>query len=294
MKLELTVDGKLLENLFRPNGESSKLIAASRLTNHTLIASKELLELWEREMQAIGLSEVYESWIFQLISSQEQFKRVVLSETDRAELFEKRTEDILIKTAKATETKVLVGEFENSIITNNSDIQFVNIKTLSSPKKQQVTLDFIKEHYNRAIPLKRYIFDLFELPVSINVAKDSSSDHLAKYLSEFYDAKTLIIQDLYLPNNNNQNEENLSKYILPFISRQSCNITFIISTENGAKKKVLEEKYGVTVKCIPPQKDRLHEGFIKTSKYRITIPYRLMVFGTQGKNNSDFITITYN
>lgn len=290
MKLELTVDGELLVNLFQPNGEGANIRIAERLSKHTLAASGELLDLWQKKMESMGLSEVYQSWLFQVMTSREQFRRIETCE-DESRFPKNEIKDVLIRTAKNTEKRIVVGDFNATEINNNRDIQYVNKRVLSKEKRQQIKLQNIAEHYNNQLLLKNNIFDLFESPISVDVEQGSSSEMLARYLSEFYDSNLLIIQDLYLPSDT-QNEENLKKYVLPYIDRESCEVILNMSTNNGKYKKKFEDNYGLKIKCIPPEKDKLHEGFIKTSKYRITIPYRLKIFGEKGKNNKDCISIS--
>lgn len=290
MKLELTVDGELLVNLFKTNGSVANIRIADRLSKHTLVASSDLLRSWKEKMEAMGLTELYENWLFEVMASRERFIKIEAC-NEESGFTNNEIKDILIRTAKKTEKKIVVGNFDTNEMNKNQDIQYVNEKILSNEKRQQAKVQSIEEHYNKRILLKQYIFDLFESPISIEVEKGSSSDTLACYISEFYDTKSLIIQDVYLPSVS-QNEDNFKDYILPYIDRELCDITLIISTKDGKRKATFEKNYGVKVKCIPPEKDKLHEGFIKTSKYRITIPYRLLVFGDKGKNNKDYISIS--
>lgn len=293
MELALTFDEKILEVLFSNTTDSKKANQAQRINRHKIITSNKLIEEWEKEFKKNGLSSIFDDWLFGISSSKKKFEKVAISLDGLEENLDNYKEEIIIRTAKNSPSKIIIGDYSINLRKTNNELKFVDIESFSSDKKQTITMRDIEETLDPRKNLKKNLFNVFETPITIDIKKENPSI-LADYFSNFYD-NTIIIQDKFLATDK-KNENNLKNYILPFLDKQNTRITLIISTKDGSKKKQLLQtfkQYNIEIKCIEPNMKFDHQSFIKTSKYRITIPYRLLIFGEDGKfTTPDFVTIT--
>lgn len=292
MKLEIVVDCNFLEALFKTQGNSEKIEIASKLSRHILIASTELLNIWEEHMKNSNLEELYNDWLLDISTSQARFKKVNLRSNLDADVLDK--ESILLENSKISKQKILIVDFDDNTMNKyiRDQVKFVNWSAMSASKKQQVTVIDIENYYKNNIPLKKDIFNLFETPVNIQVSSGTSSNTLSKYLAEFYDEDSAFIHDTYIATNA-LNEKNFSTYVLSYLKELGTkNVQIANFVENGSRKAPLERKHGIKVKSVQKTNGTNHTGYIKTSKYKITIPYRMQVFGDNNRNCEDSITIS--
>ena len=258
MRLEITIDDTVLKDLFLPIGNDKvRMNRVVRINRYTLVVSEELLAEWEKGMKQYKLIELYNDWLVNAISSRENFRKVKLSDHTKVEGSSWLKDQAVLSTSYESASKIVVGDYSFDLRRSNRQLRFVDIKSFSSDKRDTITMQMIEQTLSDTDTIKKYLFDIYETPVILAINNHSSARLLAIYLSQFYDDK-IVIQDLYFI----QNEHNFKSYILPYINRDRCNITVIISTSDGAqhKKRIQREykDYRITVKCEPKEKDDLH------------------------------------
>jgi len=277
LKFEIAVDAEIIADLFQPDfSDTSRLERKKRLNYHILLTSNQLRERWEEKMKQMGLFPQFSTWLPQALASRQSMKLISHKETTGKE--------VLIEVAKNSQIPIVVGEFTLNELRENQPVRFCDQNIFSQPHRQIVTMDQVKEIQNRGGKVRHW-FSLFETSIHLEVNANQSADLLAEYLSYFFDEE-MLIQDKYFINN----ENNFDTYIFPRLP-SLVNLTIIIPTQQGSTHKSrLEKKYGATVKCY--DQAQLHEGFIKTKQYKISIPYRLNMFGTNGRTTKESINIT--
>lgn len=277
MQFELTVTGEILADLFSLDYlDNEKQNRKQRLNRHVLLVNKQLIEQWEGVMQQKNSHDAFIHWLPQALASQQTIKMVSQQEEHEA--------NTLVSVATCTKYPLIVGDFESTFVRNHPMIRFCSKKVLSEAKKATISLEMVKEIEKSGGTVQHW-FSLFETTLSLVVRENQSANLLANYLSYFYDNEVMIIQDRYFV----ANEGNFDQYILPNIP-QGCSLEIIIPTDDGANhKRRIEKKYNAKVTCY--KAETMHQGFIRTKHFKITLGYRLNIFGSNGNTNREDITI---
>ncbi|MBM7615743.1 hypothetical protein [Alkaliphilus hydrothermalis] len=290
MNLQITVHKTILDSIFTAIRSDSNLLNMNiRLNRHTLITSNKLIALWEEHAEKNGYLEDFRYWLFSIENEAMRFKQVSLK-TECKAIGDCTEEDkILINTCHESDDKIIVGDLSSKICFQNRDLKFIKKVDFSKPPKAGITLTDIENVVNHRI--YKDIFNIYETPLLIRVDKNKSATLLAQHLSIFLkNSKKVIIQDRYLPRDEN-NRKNLKEYILPYLDKNNTEIQFIISKKDGSKKRDFEnfEGFKSTVKC--KDEEEVHESFIDTDNFFITLGYRMNIFGARGNTNKEIVRI---
>ena len=291
MRLELTVTESIIKDRFNIDDKYDN--CRNRLKKHVLVSSNELFSLWEEDAKKYGYIVEFQDWFFKISKSYANFRKFKIGDIDCIDGTEIESEKIVVATARASNDKVVVGDMSSNL-KKNLDIRFINETIFLKDGSHTVTIsdisNVLKNHKNEKL------FNIYETPIRLEIRANSNSNILSEYLSKFIkDSKEIIIKDAYL--NNQSNERNLKKYILPHLDLDSCQIT-IITTWDELGKKRIEQKFinylGPNTKMICAKEDDKHSSYIKTDKYIIDLGYRLQIFGFEdnGLTEADIINIT--
>lgn len=294
MNLQLTLNKTILDSIIPPVSpalmDSNCRNIINRVDRHTVIVSNELIEIWESYAKEKGYLEDFLYWLYDIENKAQKFKKNSIQEhaTIVGEVTDE--EKVILDTSNTSDNKIVVGDYNSTLVRNNNlQFKFISNTVFNKNKVQEISLNDIEN----ILIHKRYInnvsfFDIFETPIILHITPNGSSSLLSEYLSQFYKNSTeIVIQDKFLFNN----IKNLDDYILPYIDKGKTSIKFIISSECGTRKNELKDYKGYTtsVKC---EKDScVHASFIESDRYRISLGYRLNIFGSRGKTNSEIIRI---
>lgn len=292
MKLELTLSKKIIRNKF--NIEDKYNNTRTRISNHTLVVSDELLKLWEEEAYENKYQEQFQNWYFSIVGMAKKVKRVKM-EGNRSKEDGQDVEDyILCDTAKKSKDHILVGEIENRVKKHFKEVYFVNSTIFNKEKSHTITIDTIRDVWEKVNV--EHIFDIYETPIRIDVQMNGDADVLARHLANFYkNSKTITIKDTYI--HQKSNEDNLENYVLKFINKNNTKIIFR-GFWNYKLREYLTEKFtnykGYKSEMIIDNKKLSHESYIESDQYIIDLGYRLRVFGdnVDGRTEAEIIMIT--
>lgn len=292
MRLDITLDKKSVKNKFNIDAKYDDL--RSRINRHTLVISKELKEIWDKDAEENNYKQAYDEWFLSILREKTKIKKINLGERKDDGNNHLNESDIYLKTALASEDKILLGEYSGNIRGRYNQIKFISEEIFLREDNQTVKLSDIED----VLVKNKYdaIFDIYETPVRIEITY-GKADILGKYLSKFYkNTKEIIIKDKYL--NNLENERNLNAYILKYIDKQNCKIKFITYWDKKTKEN-LNDKFrnyeGYNSEVILSKKDMAHSSYIETNEYIIDLGYRLKVFGgseNDGETEHEVINIT--
>lgn len=296
MTLEITLDETLLQDLFGGTvGDPEKLNRITRMERHVLVWSKELLAIWrkleESELFRANpiLKQQFQYLITQLPQKPSKFRMVHPTLTGvQGDPNDKQR--VVLGTAYQSKDKIVVGNYPEPLRLSNVDLIFVSKEAFSKPKSSTITWDQVRIVLSRSSNFIDDLFQVFETPIRLEVPEGSDSDLLACYLANFYDEDHLVIQDAYFVQNDG-NEQNFVDYVLPKV-HPNCQITLRSQIKRETRVQGLnkQSKYEsmsgrkIKVDCLHRHQENLHDGYFETSKYRLTIPYRLGIFGANGKN----------
>ncbi|AFS79534.1 hypothetical protein Curi_c25390 [Gottschalkia acidurici 9a] len=291
MKLELTVSKEIVRKKFDISDKYN--MCRERLNKHKLIVSNELIKTWEQDSKDNNYNAQFQNWYFSIINSKKKFKKVIVEHSSKIKNAKTYEEKVMIGTAMSSDDKILVGNVELDTRRKNKKVKFVSEGTFMKEKSQTVTM---REVRKVIVGRKQHsIFDIYETPTRLEVPLDSESDILATYLSKFLMNSTrVIIKDRYI--NQKENERNLNQYILRYINKESCMITFVIS--GNGKNEEITKKFtnynGYKSKVEFLDKKYTHHSYIETDEFIIDLGYRLRVFGDvdDGKTEQEVINIT--
>lgn len=276
MRLDLAVDGKTLAELFMVDFMDENMPERKRrLQYHRLLVNESLIEEWEKSMNQETIRQAYSFWFTQALADQTKLKWVNELQAEQS---------LLVNAASQVKHSVVVADGVSlNEVKDNSTIWFCDKETFGETSKQSVSMREIEE-INRHGVKQKHLFSIFETPIHVEVKENQSSELLADYLAFFYDEE-MIVQDLYFI----KNEKNFKKYIWQRLP-SPCRLTIHMSTENGRlHKKRLEREYSATVKSF--SEETLHEGYIQTKRFKISIPYRLRIFGDSEKTKREIVNI---
>lgn len=290
MRLEITPSKEVMSKRFNPSSTYDNY--RYRLDKHTVIVSNELIEIIEKDAEVNNYEDLFEEWFLSRYREVKKLKKVKINDINIDEEDIDGNDIIVIKTSYASDDKIVIGDFNSTIINKYIDVKFIPTRIFIKDKKQTVNLSDIDNVLNR----NRFdkIFDIYETPIYIEVSNGGDSKVLAEYLSRFYANKDFItIKDTYL--DNRDNERNLNNYILAYINKDSSKIRFLICWESSNKQK-LESKYtnyrGYNSEINKVHDNMQHDSFIKTDDYKIDLGYRLKVFGDRDDDKTEHETIT--
>lgn len=304
MRLEITVDESILEDLFVPNpNDNEQFNRVDRLRRHTLVGSKELWREWEKlEESSIfqnnpALLQFFQEWVVN-IPTNPSYKSVVVPETSKVHGDPTDKERAVLATAYESQDKIVVGDYSDALRRANHELRFVPKDSFSTERPGSITLRDIEGVLDGPSNLKRKLFAIFETPIELSVPENGDAELLARYLAHFYDEK-MVIQDKFFLEND-QNEANFVTHVLeklPDKSKSEIELRVMVNQKLSAKGATIKKKYEcrtdckITVKCIQETRENLHSGYIESSRYRIGVEYRLFVFGRNNKTVGDTIRI---
>ncbi|KNF07087.1 hypothetical protein CLPU_26c00120 [Gottschalkia purinilytica] len=291
MKLEVTVCKDIIRKKFDIDDKYNN--CRERINKNTLIVSNELLNLWEEDARKNNYEAQFRNWYFSIITSGRKVKKVNIDNVKRTKGAKSEEEKIVIKTAMSSKDKIVVGNVNSELEKRNKKIYFISENIFLKDKKQTINMEDIKNVFRNG----RYdsLFDIYETPVRLEVAIDSDSELLGMYLSNFFkNSKNLIINDRYIANK--ENESNVNKYVLRYVNKDECKITFILPKDK--RHKEIENKFmnynGYKSDVIFQDRKLTHHSSIESDNYIIDLGYRLRVFGDNddGKTEQEVINIT--
>ncbi len=291
MRLELTVSKDIIKRKFDISDKYNKVRA--RLSDHTLIASNELLKIWEQDAIDNKYQEQFQNWYFSLINSKKKFKKVKPIKYKKIKGARNDEERVLISTAMASKDKIVIGNMDIKTRRKNKLVLYVSEGTFMREASQTVTMIDVRKVI--VAGKTHSIFDIYETPTRLEVQLDSESNILGTYLSKFIkESKNLKIQDRYI--SQPENERNLNEYILKHINKSTTKLIFVIS-ENLSKSDMVDKfnNYdGYSSKVEFVDNKETHHSLIETDEYIIDLGYRLRVFGDidDGKTEAEIINIT--
>ncbi|QGU96280.1 hypothetical protein GOM49_15315 [Clostridium bovifaecis] len=207
MRLDITLDKNTIKNKF--NIDTKYDVLRSRVNRHTIVVSNELKQIWDKDAEKNNYKQPYNEWFLSILREKTKVNKVSIgkSKEDNDKALDEK--DISIKTALASQDKILLGNYSSNIKGRYSQIKFISEEIFTSKDKQTVKLGDIEN----VILRKKYdsVFDIYETPIRIEVTYGNAGI-LGQYLSKFYkNTKNIIIKDKYL--NNPENERNLNAYI---------------------------------------------------------------------------------
>lgn len=302
MKVEITIDETILKDVFEGTiGDPESLHRANRFHRHLLVGSKELLAVWRKLEEGnqfrTPLARLqFQNWMTMAIQKPNSLLRMVKADLSLVQGEPTEDQCAVLGTAYLSKDKVIVGDYPEALRTANSELIFVSRGTFSKVKANVTTWDQVERVISQTTNFKEDFFDVFETPVVLEVPQDSDTQLLADYLARFYDDK-LVIQDYYFVESD-ENERNFDTYVLPKLS-SSCQVTVRSNINRSLQVKGNDKRtkyagmtgYAITLEYIERRRENLHDGYFETSKYRVTNPYRLGIFGTNGKNRKCTIHI---
>lgn len=292
MRLEITLDKEIIRNKF--NIDTKYDVLRSRINRHTLMVSEELVDIWDKDADENNYRVDYNEWFMSIVREKAKIKKVNLIELDGNYSNLPKDNDIGIRTAMASEDKLLVGDYTNFVKSICNKVRFVSNDTFIKEDKQTIKLNDIENVIQRNKVDE--LFSIYETPIRIEVTY-GNAEILARYLSKFYSTtNNLIIKDKYL--SNPENERNLKNYILKYINKDNCKIKFITYWDKKTKgyiNKKFKNYEGFNSEVVLSKKDMAHNSYIETDKYIIDLGYRLKVFGgveNDGETEYEIVNIT--
>lgn len=292
MRLEITLDKEIIKNKF--NIDTKYDVLRSRINRHTLIVSEELKDIWDKDADENNYRFDYNEWLMSIVREKTKIRKVKLIELEGSCSNLPKDKEIGIKTAMASEDKLLVGDYTNVIKNIHNKVKFVSDDIFMKEDKQTIKLNDIESVIQRNKIDE--LFSIYETPIRIEVTY-GNAEILAKYLSKFYSTtNNLIIKDKYL--SNPENERNLKKYVLKYINKDNCKIKFITYWDKKTKgyiDKKFKNYEGFNSEVVLSKKDMAHNSYIETDEYIIDLGYRLKVFGgveNDGETEYEIVNIT--
>ncbi len=290
MRFELVISKKIIKRRFDISDKYNKV--RERLSENTLVASNQLLEIWEQDSKDNNYENQFQNWYFSLINSKKKFKKVKTVKYNKVK--NASYEDkVLVATALASSQKISVGNIDINTRRKNKSVVFISEGTFMRRESQTVNMKAVK---NVILQGKTHsIFDIYETPIRLEIELDSESKLLGLYLSKFLEnSKNIKIKDRYILQP--ENERNLNKYILEYIDRSKTTLTFVISKKrdnlNIVDKFTNYNGYKSNIEFVDDK--QTHHSSIESNEYIIDIGYRLRVFGDKddGKTEEEVINIT--
>lgn len=286
MRLELTACKEVIRHKF--NIDDGFNNSRSRLSNHILVLSDELLDLWERDARDNQYHLQFQHWYFSLIGTAKKLKKVTLKDHG---MEEREEGHIVSDTARHSKDKAVVGHVEKSISKHYKDLCFISESILKKEKAHTISIGDIKDVWDGAV--LEHFFDIAETPIRIEVKMGDDAEILADYLSLFYrDSKHITIKDTYM----HKNEHNLKNYVMKYIPRNTA-ITFRAFWNYKIKQELIDKftnYMGYPSSVVTENKKLSHHSYIESDTYIIDLGYRLRVFGDKedGKTEEEIIMIS--
>ncbi|MDK0629171.1 hypothetical protein [Clostridium perfringens] len=286
MKMEFVLDKEIIK--MGLSNDIQNITATKRIIENKIIASNELLNIWETNAKENKYLNVYQGWLFARANQKGLFEKVDCSNELELVKSDNDEERITLATAKASNKKILIADYDAKVKNENKDIIIIKSNIFNKEKQQIIKSSDLEN----LIVHKNFdkIFDIYETPITIDISLNFDSSILAEFLSKFYlNSKKVIIKDKYLI----QNESSLEQYIMPYIKKGETEIIFISSWDKHTKASYSKftnyKGYKSTIKN--EKKDLAHSSYIESDKYRIDVGYRLNIFGKNGKTNAETIRI---
>lgn len=291
MKLEITLSKSILRKKFDQKDKYNKI--RERIDRHKLALSNELFELWEKDARDNGYDKYFMDWYFSIIGSGKKLRKFNIEKVRKTRGARSKEDEVLLKTAIASNDKILVGNVNSDMIKRNKRISFINEEVFSRENMQTVTTEDVENVLTHRDNTP--IFDIFETPTRLMVNLDSDADLLGKYLSKFIvGTKKLVIKDKYITQA--ENERNINDYILKYLNKKETKLIFVFPEERRDSKSITRFKNynGFRTGFEFVDSKLMHHSSLETDRYVIDLGYRLRVFGgdEDGKTEQEIINIT--
>ncbi|PWK16480.1 hypothetical protein [Tumebacillus permanentifrigoris] len=305
MKLHIVLDPAFIVDLFLPATDPERIQRITRIHRHILVGSRELRKVWDRLVEQppfrdnAFLQEALGDWFTDILTSASKYHSVTVDEPSKVQGEVNAFEKILLDTAYASPSKIVVADMKYAVRAANPELTYVSKDAFSKPAPPSITMSQVRDVLKGESNLKKDLFAIFETPIHLQVSKSDDPDVLAQYFANFYDQK-LVIQDKFFIGNE-KNEANFKKYILPHL-KPGCDIkirAMIKQNDQAQRKKcsltkqayAKQKDFKIDIDSIEETREDLHDGYIESSAYRIDIPYRMFVFGEGGKTTANSINI---
>lgn len=287
---DLLVKPELLKVFLMPpytNPQSANILA--RLNRNNLLINKHIRTLWMAYFEQNGLKDQFQFWLSDVIKDTGSIFKVIPNIQDQS--FEAIEEEMkLFEYGLLNPDALIIGDFNESLLKQYPICKVIPQKHFGNTKKNEISMEDLKLIEKKGGIMQEW-FSIFETKIDLQIEQNKSATLLAEYLSKFIVGEEVTIQDVYLPTNL-EHEKNFKNYIYPIIKNMKSKTLIIAKEDGAAHKKRLEQKYKLNVVCY--DKNTLHQSFIKTENYTITLGYRFNVFGTNGKTKREKISIIRN
>lgn len=291
MKLEITLSKSILRKKFDQKDKYNKL--RERIDRHKLALSNELFELWEKDAKENGYDKYFMDWYFSVIGSGKKLRKFNIEKIKKTRGARSGEDEILLKTALASNDKIVVGNVNQDMAKRNKRVSFITEEIFSRENMQTVTTtdvaNVLTHRDNSAI------FDIYETPTRLLVELGSDSEMLGRYLSKFISGtKKLIIKDKYITQS--ENERNINEYVLKYLNKKETKLVFVFPEERRDSKGIsrFQNYQGFKTSFSFLDSKLMHHSSLETDRYVIDLGYRLRVFGGDdtGKTEQEIVNIT--
>lgn len=291
MKLEITLSKNILRKKFDQKDKYNKV--RERIDRHKLALSNELFEIWEKDAKENGYEKYFMDWYFSIIGTEKKLRKFNIEKIRKTRGARSKEDEVLLKTAIASNDKIIVGNVNQDMIKRNKRVSFINEEVFSRENMQTVTTDDVENvlmHRDNTA-----IFDIYETPTRLMVNLDSDAEILGRYLSKFIvGTKKLIIKDKYITQS--ENERNINEYVLKYLNKKETKLIFVFPEERKDSKGIARfqnyEGFKTSFRFIDSK--LMHHSSLETDRYIIDLGYRLRLFGgdDSGKTEQEIINIT--
>lgn len=296
MKLDIVLEAEEFSPIFKHDYKDANLSTIKkRIRQNNKILTKQIYQKWEDDF-AIDpiLNSLFVQWLPIIISSQKELLEnnfILLSNVPEVD-----EENIYIQGAISSENKeaIVVGNYTYAKIKENQNVYFSTKEDFMHVPNQRINFNQLNEIVKKGGKLNK-VFNMFEIPLEVEVPSGKNASVLAEYFSKFYDEKYLEIHDSYF--HIEKNQLNFEKYILPYVQKLNIEDVHIVIQSGDVgriHKSRLEQKYRSKcpqVRFSCKEKTTIHAAQIITSNYQINYTYRMMIFGEDNKTKADRVSI---